>query len=84
MKVEIRVNLKEQIHDPEGNAIASALHSLGFDQVLNCRTGKIFYIDIADNIENPEEQIQKMCESLLSNPVTENYSFKILSKETLT
>ena len=52
--------LKPEIHDPQGEAIASACHRLGFGQVLSVRQGKRFEIEVAAE--------------LLANPVIEEFA----------
>ena len=40
MKARITVTLKQGVLDPQGKAIAGALHALGFGSVGNVRQGK--------------------------------------------
>ena len=40
MKARITITLKPGVLDPQGKAIAGALHALGFGQVGNVRQGK--------------------------------------------
>ncbi|HJY70532.1 MAG TPA: phosphoribosylformylglycinamidine synthase subunit PurS, partial [Streptosporangiaceae bacterium] len=42
----VEVMLKPEIHDPQGEAIASACHRLGFGQVLEVRQGKRFEVEL--------------------------------------
>jgi phosphoribosylformylglycinamidine (FGAM) synthase PurS component len=42
----VEVMLKPEIHDPQGEAIASACHRLGFGQVLGVRQGKRFEVEL--------------------------------------
>ena len=41
----VEVMLKPEIHDPQGEAIASACHRLGFGQALGVRQGKRFEVE---------------------------------------
>jgi phosphoribosylformylglycinamidine (FGAM) synthase PurS component len=41
--------LKPEIHDPQGEAIASACRRLGFGQVAGVRQGKRFEIELLVN-----------------------------------
>ena len=42
----VEVMLKPEIHDPQGEAIASACRRLGFGQVLGVRQGKRFEVEL--------------------------------------
>ena len=44
MKARIHITLKSGVLDPQGRAIASALHALGFNNVDDVRQG----IDLVD------------------------------------
>ncbi len=74
-RVIVDVMLKPEIHDPQGEAIASASRRLGFGQVSAVRQGKRFEIDIngpAD--EEALAEIGKLAAELLANPVIEEFS----------
>lgn len=71
----VEVMLKPEIHDPQGEAIASACHRLGFGQVLAVRQGKRFEVELA----GPADQaavtaITELARDLLSNPVIEDFT----------
>src|SRR5207237_1484117 len=44
--VVVDVMLKPEVHDPQGEAIASACHRLGYGQVISVRQGKRFEIEL--------------------------------------
>ena len=46
MKACITVTLKNGVLDPQGRAIANALHSLGFDNVEDVRQGKLIEVQL--------------------------------------
>ena len=74
-KVVVEVMLKPEIHDPQGEAIASACHRLGFGQVRGVRQGKRFEVDL----EGPADEaavtaITNLARDLLSNPVIEEFT----------
>ena len=64
--------LKPEIHDPQGEAVLSASHRLGFGNVTGVRQGKRFELEIEG--EPDQEQIHKIADGLLSNPVIEDYT----------
>ena len=71
----VEVMLKPEIHDPQGEAIASACRRLGFGQVLGVRQGKRFEVEL----EGPADQgavtaVTELARDLLSNPVIEEFT----------
>jgi phosphoribosylformylglycinamidine synthase subunit PurS len=71
----VEVMLKPEIHDPQGEAIASACHRLGFGQVLGVRQGKRFEVEL----DGPADEaavtaITHLARDLLSNPVIEDFT----------
>ncbi len=72
MKVVVEVMLKPEILDPQGGAVLAALPRLGLTGVRSVRQGKRFELEI-DGKPDPE-QISRIADSLLSNPVIEDYT----------
>ena len=71
----VEVMLKPEIHDPQGDAIASACHRLGFGQVLGVRQGKRFEVDLEGPVDDDAvTAITNLARDLLSNPVIEEFS----------
>ncbi|HEY2508972.1 MAG TPA: phosphoribosylformylglycinamidine synthase subunit PurS [Streptosporangiaceae bacterium] len=68
----IDVMLKPEIHDPQGEAIASACRRLGFGQVTGVRQGKRFEVDLTEPASS--ERIAELAAELLANPVIEEFS----------
>lgn len=69
--------LKPEIHDPQGEAIASACHRLGLAQVVSVRQGKRFEIEVegAGPVdEATTRRIAELAAELLANPVIEDFS----------
>lgn len=79
MTVLVRVLLKSGVLDPQGKAIADALHRLGYPQVSDVRAGKLFRIDVGDatDAKSALEAGRRMAETLLANPVIEQYEVDI-------
>jgi len=69
---------KPEILDPQGKAVLGALPRLGFTGVSDVRQGKRFVLEL-DGEATPEvlAEVEKMAETLLSNPVIENYSVSV-------
>lgn len=75
---KVMVSLKPAVNDPQGNTIAGALKSLGFDGVESVRAGKFFQVAVeATDEKAAREQVDQMCARLLANPVMETYAFEI-------
>jgi phosphoribosylformylglycinamidine synthase len=74
MKARITVTLKSGVLDPQGRAIANALHSLGFESVEDVRQGKMIEVQLkAAGEEQARAELDAMCKQLLANTVIENY-----------
>ena len=71
----VEVMLKPEIHDPQGEAIASACHRLGFGQVLAVRQGKRFEMELDGPVDEAVvTAITNLARDLLSNPVIEDFT----------
>ncbi len=65
---------KPEILDPQGKAVQGALPRLGFSGVTDVRQGKRFELEIDGEVTDAVlAEVEKMAETLLSNPVIENY-----------
>ncbi|WP_101845805.1 phosphoribosylformylglycinamidine synthase subunit PurS [Halobacillus sp. Marseille-P3879] len=75
-KVKIYITLKEGVLDPQGKAVQNSLHSLEYNNVSDVRVGKYMEVMLEDS-KDIEQQVDKMCDELLANPVIEDYSYTI-------
>jgi phosphoribosylformylglycinamidine synthase PurS subunit len=74
----IYVTLRPSVLDPAGTAVQSGLRQLGYDTVEGVRIGKYVELTLqATSVEAAEQQLDRMCDQLLANPVIENYRFEI-------
>ena len=73
-RIAIQVAPRRGLLDPQGKAVADALHSLGFRGVEAVHVGRhlVLEVDAADE-EAARRETREMCERLLANPVTEDY-----------
>ena len=79
MKAKVHITLKNGVLDPQGRAIANALHSLGFDKVGDVRQGKFIEIDLKESDKaKAKSEVDQMCAKLLANTVIENYSVDLV------
>jgi phosphoribosylformylglycinamidine synthase PurS subunit len=74
-RLSIHIAPRRGILDPQGQAVSDALHSLGFPAVHDVRVGRFLVADVdAIDAESARAQGTAMCEKLLANPVTEDFS----------
>ena len=74
----IYVTLKPTVNDPQGLTVKGGLHTLGFANVQSVRVGKYIEIRIDEtDAQKAEEQVRRMCDKLLANPVIENFRFEL-------
>ena len=77
-RVVVDVMPKPEILDPQGKAVLGALPRLGFSGVVDVRQGKRFELEIDGEVtEQVLADVHKMAETLLSNPVIENFSVHV-------
>ncbi len=67
-----------EIHDPQGEAIASACHRQGFGQVHGVRQGKRFVVELDGPVDEAAvTAITNLARDLLSNPVIEDFTLHV-------
>lgn len=73
-RVHIHIVPRKGLLDPQGKAVADALHALGFAAVTDVRIGRHIIVDsTAGTAAQAESEARSMCQKLLANPVTEDY-----------
>ena len=76
---EIHITLKPSLFDAQGQTVLKALRNLGHSSVTDVRIGKFITVEVPDG-SNPAvltEELDKMCQELLANPVIEDYEIAI-------
>ena len=77
-RVVVDVMPKPEILDPQGKAVHGALPRLGFAGVTDVRQGKRFELEFDGEVTDEVlAEVEKMAETLLSNPVIENYTVRV-------
>ena len=77
-RVVVDVMPKPEILDPQGQAVAAALPKLGFTGVRSVRQGKRFELELdGEPTEEALAQIRKAAETLLANPVIEDFTVRV-------
>jgi phosphoribosylformylglycinamidine synthase subunit PurS len=79
MRATVLVRPKPGILDPQGEAVESSLRQLGFG-VAEARVGRLVDLEVAgDDAAAVREQLERMCEQLLANPLIESYEIELAS-----
>ncbi|HJQ41703.1 MAG TPA: phosphoribosylformylglycinamidine synthase subunit PurS [Jatrophihabitantaceae bacterium] len=73
-RVVVDVVLKPEILDPQGQAIVGALQRLDIHGVSDVRQGKHFELEVDDSVD--DETITRLADTLLANPVIENFTVR--------
>jgi phosphoribosylformylglycinamidine synthase PurS subunit len=80
-RVAVHVVPRRGLLDPQGKAVADALHTLGFGGVAAVHVGRHLVLEIdAPDESKAREQTSLMCEKLLANPVTEDFEIATVSR----
>jgi len=73
----VRVMPRAGLLDPQGHAIQHALGALGFEGVRQVHVGRTFEVTIeAGTADEVQGRLRAMCEKLLTNPVTEDFTIE--------
>tara|TARA_B100001996_G_C18440626_1_gene508271 strand:+ start:136 stop:381 length:246 start_codon:yes stop_codon:yes gene_type:complete len=77
--VKINILPQEALLDPQGKTVESNTMKMGIDNISNIRIGKHITLVIkSDNVEEAKKTTELICEKLLVNQITEQYSYEIL------
>jgi phosphoribosylformylglycinamidine synthase subunit PurS len=77
MRATVLVRPKAGILDPQGQAVGSSLRDLGFP-VDTARVGRLIDLEVeAGTPAEAKAEIERMCESLLANPLIESYEIEL-------
>ena len=75
--IEIRIELKKGVADPEGKNTQKTLESLGFGGISSVKTVKLFEVEIDAPADEAVAKGEEMCRKLLANPVIQNYKVMV-------
>ncbi len=77
-QARIYVTLRPSVLDPAGTAVQSGLRHLSYENVSQVRIGKYIELTLeAESEQSASEQLDRMCDQMLANPVIENYRFEL-------
>ena len=78
MKARVFVTLKPSVFDPQGQTIAEALHSMGYQGVGDVRQGKYFELELdVTSADKARTLASEVADRLLANPVIESYRVEV-------
>jgi phosphoribosylformylglycinamidine synthase PurS subunit len=79
MKAHVYVTLKRTVLDAQGKTVADALRRMEYKGVADVRQGKYFLLTLEDGLpeEAHEREIERIAREVLTNPVIEEFTFRI-------
>jgi phosphoribosylformylglycinamidine synthase PurS subunit len=79
MKAHVYVTLKSSVLDPQGQTIYNAVRKIGFAGVESVRQGKYFVITLGPELggDAARAEVERMAREVLTNPVIEEFSYRI-------
>ncbi|HEU5358713.1 MAG TPA: phosphoribosylformylglycinamidine synthase subunit PurS [Gemmatimonadales bacterium] len=76
--VHVQVMPRAGLLDPQGQAVETALHALGFGGASEVRIGRSITFGLrAASAEDATTKARQMCDKLLANPVTEDFELRV-------
>ena len=75
--IDIRIELKKGVADPEGANTKKTLASLGFGGIESVRSIKCFEVTVDLPADEALKAGDEYCRKLLANPVVQSYSVTI-------
>ena len=74
----IYITLRSSVLDPAGTAVQSGIAQMGYPNVEGVRIGKYVEMNLeAEDEAEAKNQLDRICDRILANPVIENYRFEI-------
>jgi phosphoribosylformylglycinamidine synthase PurS subunit len=78
--VVVDVMPKPEILDPQGQAVLGAVRQLGQEGISNVRIGKRIEVELDGEVDEAVlDRIRGLAETLLSNPVIEDFTVRVAS-----
>ncbi len=79
--VKIYVTLKPSVLDAQGEAIKSAINTMGYEKISGVHMGKYFELNFDNDYPELEKDVDAICDNLLTNPNIETYRYEIMEEE---
>jgi phosphoribosylformylglycinamidine synthase len=81
MKARVYVTYKRGVLDPQGKAVCTSLHQLGYREVTDVRIGKFMEVTLGGlSRGEAEKRLGDMCQRLLANTVIEDFRFEFVDE----
>ena len=75
---KVYVTLKPTVSDPQGQTVLATLTNLGFGTAVDIRVGKYLEVRIDETDRTQADSlVNRMCETLLANPVIEEFRYDL-------
>ena len=74
---KVYVTPRKSVLDPQGKAVSTALHALGYGEVEDVRIGKFLEVRLGGDRQAATARIEEMCKRLLANTTIEDYRYEI-------
>lgn len=76
--VEVRVKLKDDVLDPQGEAIRRVLAALGYSEITRVRVGKLLLLEVEEAASPAvRARLEEAAREVLSNPVIEDFEVRV-------
>lgn len=77
-KVQVIIKRRPSILDPQGKAVEKGAFHMGLTNIKDTRIGKFVEFNVeAKDKEIAVKDIEEYCHKLLSNPIMEDYEYKM-------
>ncbi|MFI5143760.1 MAG: phosphoribosylformylglycinamidine synthase subunit PurS [Thermoanaerobaculales bacterium] len=78
MQVEVRIKLKDEVLDPQGEAIRRVLAELGYGEMEHVRVGKLMLLEVTgSDREQVCARVEEACREVLANTVIEEFEVRL-------
>ncbi len=80
-KARIDIMPHKELLDPQGKTVAKNMHHLNINGIKDVRIGKHIEVQLeAVDESSAKEIIEDSCKKLLTNQITESYSYTVLEQ----
>jgi phosphoribosylformylglycinamidine synthase subunit PurS len=77
-RCEVYISPRADILDPQGDAVNTALHNLGYSEASQVKIGKYITLSIeAADAAAARARLDAMCQQLLANPIIEDFRIEV-------
>jgi phosphoribosylformylglycinamidine synthase len=77
---QVKIRLKEGLHDPQGQALLKLLHRLGYKSISDVHVGKWIILEVDGENPPTKETIVELSKKILANPITESFEVECPSE----